>query len=147
MVLSDLLQIKEKELAGRKKIVLRCCMAASCISSNSQGVKDSLERAVAEAGLQNEVEIRSVGCMRLCCEGPLVQADPQNALYVKVTAENAPSIIAVLKGGQAEAVQTDPNSAFFKSSFALFSPTAASWTRNASKAISRGTVTRDCIRR
>ena len=45
------------------------------------------------------MEVRGVGCMKLCCEGPLVQADPQNALYIKVTPENAPSIIAALKGG------------------------------------------------
>jgi bidirectional [NiFe] hydrogenase diaphorase subunit len=114
MVLNDLLQIKEKELAGRKKIVLRCCMAASCMSSDSKGVKESLDKAVAEAGLQNEVEVRGVGCMKLCCEGPLVQADPQNTLYVKVTAANAPSIIAALKGGQAQPAQTDPQAPFFK---------------------------------
>jgi bidirectional [NiFe] hydrogenase diaphorase subunit len=114
MVLNDLLQIKDKELAGRKKIVLRCCMAAGCMSSDSQGVKASLEKAVAEAGLQDQVEVRGVGCMKLCCEGPLVQADPQRALYVKVTAQNAPSIIAALKGGKASAPQADPDAAFFK---------------------------------
>jgi len=101
MVLNDLLQIKEKTLAGRKKIVLRCCLAAGCMSSNSKGVKEQLERAVAEAGLENEVEVRGVGCMKLCCEGPLVQSDPQNALYIKVTAENAPAIVAALNVGQA----------------------------------------------
>jgi bidirectional [NiFe] hydrogenase diaphorase subunit len=119
MILNDLLQIKEKELAARKKIVLRCCMAAGCMSSDSKGVKEQLEKAVAAAGLQNEVEVRGVGCMKLCCEGPLVAADPQNALYVRVTAENAPSIIAALKGGKADAAQTDPNSAFFAKQFSI----------------------------
>src|SRR5271166_5034448 len=113
MLLNDLIQIKEKELAGRKKVVLRCCMAAGCMSSDSKGVKEQLDKAVADAGLQNEVEVRGVGCMKLCCEGPLVAADPQNALYVKVTAANAPSIVAALKGGQATPAQTDPNAPFF----------------------------------
>jgi bidirectional [NiFe] hydrogenase diaphorase subunit len=113
MILNDLVQIKEQELAVRKQVVLRCCMAAGCMSSDSKGVKEQLEKAVAEAGLQNEVEVRGVGCMKLCCEGPLVQADPQNALYVKVTPQNAPSIIAALKGGRAEAAQADPHAAFF----------------------------------
>ena len=113
MTLNDLSLIKEKELAARKKIVLRCCLAAGCMSSNSQGVKDQLEKAVTEAGLQNEVEVRGVGCMKLCCEGPLVQADPQNSLFIKVTPENAPSIVASLKGGKADVAQTDPNAAFF----------------------------------
>ena len=113
MILNDLLQIKEKELAARKKITLRCCLAAGCMSSDSKGVKAQLEKAVAESGLQDQVEVRGVGCMKLCCEGPLVQADPQNSLYVKVTAEHAPSIVAALKGGKANAEQGDPNAAFF----------------------------------
>ena len=99
MILNDLVLIKEKELAARKKITLRCCMAAGCMSSDSKGVKEQLEKAVAETGLPDQFEVRGVGCMKLCCEGPLVQADPQNSLYVKVTAENAPSIVAALKGG------------------------------------------------
>ena len=46
MTLNDLQQIKETELAARKKIVLRCCLAAGCTSSDSKGVKESLEKAV-----------------------------------------------------------------------------------------------------
>ncbi len=114
MILHDLLQIKETELAARKKITLRCCMAAGCMSSDSKGVKQQLEAAVAAAGLQDEVEVRGVGCMTLCCEGPLVPADPQQALYIKVTPENAPAIIAALKGDAANLPQTDPDAAFFK---------------------------------
>jgi bidirectional [NiFe] hydrogenase diaphorase subunit len=113
MIYHDLIGIQEKELAARKKIVLRCCMAAGCMSSGSKGVKQQLDQAVAEAGLQNEVEVRGVGCMKLCCEGPLVAVDPQSLLYVKVTAENAPSIITAVKGGKTDVAQTDSNSAFF----------------------------------
>src|ERR1022692_908034 len=113
MIYHDLIGIQEKELAARKKIVLRCCMAAGCMSSGSKGVKQQLDQAVAEAGLQNEVEVRGVGCMKLCCEGPLVEVDPQSLLYVKVTAENAPSIITAVKGGKTDVAQTDSNSAFF----------------------------------
>ncbi len=119
MILNDLLQIKEKELAARKKLTLRCCTAAGCMSSNSKGVKEQLEKAVVEAGLTDSVEVRGVGCMKLCCEGPLVQADPQNTLYTKVTAENAPSIIAALQGGKAESSQADPNAPFFKQQLSI----------------------------
>ncbi|MDI1247432.1 MAG: NADH-ubiquinone oxidoreductase-F iron-sulfur binding region domain-containing protein [Lacunisphaera sp.] len=113
MTLNDLQETKAKELATRKKIVLRCCLAAGCISSDAKGVKEQLVKAVAEAGLQDEVEVRGVGCMKLCCEGPLVQADPSNALYIKVTPDNAPAIIAALKGGKVALQQADPNSPFF----------------------------------
>jgi bidirectional [NiFe] hydrogenase diaphorase subunit len=88
-------------------------MAAGCMSSNSKGVKEQLEKAVAQAGLGDQVEVRGVGCMKLCCEGPLVQSDPQNALYVNVTPDNAPSIIDALKGVESHVAQVDPNAAFF----------------------------------
>ena len=113
MILNDLLQIKEKEQAGRKKIVLRCCMAAGCMSSDSKGVKEQLEKAVAAAGLQDQVEVRGVGCMKLCCEGPLVADDSQDALYIRVNSRNAASIVAALQGGKAEPEQTDPHAPFF----------------------------------
>ena len=114
MILNDLIEIKNAELAGRKKITLRCCMAAGCLSCGAKGVKQQLDKAVADAGLQDQVEVRGVGCMKLCCEGPLVQADPQNSLYIKVTPENAPSIVAAIQGGQTSVAQTDPDAAFFK---------------------------------
>ncbi|MEI6106993.1 MAG: NuoF family protein [Opitutae bacterium] len=113
MTLNDLQQTKETEIAARKKIVLRCCLAAGCTSSDSKGVKEQLEKAVAAAGLQAEVEVRGVGCMKLCCEGPLVQADPPNALYVRVTPANAPAIIAALQGGPPTLAQADPHAPFF----------------------------------
>src|SRR3974390_838965 len=113
MVIDDLIQLAEKERAARKKYVVRCCMAAGCMSSNSKGVKESLEKAVKEAGIEDQVEVRGVGCMKLCCQGPLVQIDTavergqdgkpktqdatcvqvdglvQGPLYQKVTPENA----------------------------------------------------------
>jgi len=58
MIFNDLIAIKEQELAARKKIVLRCCLAAGCMSSGSKGVKQQLEKSVTEAGLQDQVEVR-----------------------------------------------------------------------------------------
>ena len=85
MVLNELLEIAEKTRKSEKPIRIKCCLAAGCISSNSQGVKDALDKAVKDADLGNEVEVRGVGCMRLCCQGPLVQVDPEGILYEKVT--------------------------------------------------------------
>lgn len=113
MDLNDLLETKEKELAGRKKFTLRCCMAAGCMSSDSKGVKEQLEKAVADAGLQDHVEVRGVGCMKICCQGPLVQADPTGILYEKVTPADAAPIIAALNGGKNNVAKGDPNSPFF----------------------------------
>ena len=113
MDLNELLQIKEKELAGRKKFTLRCCMAAGCMSSNGQAVKEGLEKSVADLGLGDLVEVRGVGCMKLCCQGPLVQADPDGTLYQRVTPADTASLVGTLKGGETKVEKGDPNSPFF----------------------------------
>jgi bidirectional [NiFe] hydrogenase diaphorase subunit len=138
MVIDDLIELAERERAAQKKYVVRCCMAAGCMSSNSKGVKESLEKAVKDAGLETEVEVRGVGCMKLCCQGPLVQIDTtadaqqhakpntqheatcvqvhgllQGPLYQKVAPENAASLIATLKGAKTQVEQGDPKHPFF----------------------------------
>lgn len=110
----DLLKIKERELARRKKFTLRCCMAAGCISANAEAVKAQLEKTVADLGMADDVEVRGVGCLKLCCQGPLVQVDPQGPLYEKVTTDTAPAIIGSLKGGKANLSQADPHHPFFE---------------------------------
>jgi len=119
MVIDDLKEIAEKEQAARKKTVIRCCMAAGCMSSNSEAVKKNLEAAVKSAGLENEVEVRGVGCMKLCCEGPLVSIDTQDALYEKVAPEDALELIQTLKGGKTKVQRGDPNAPFFKNQLSI----------------------------
>src|SRR5512138_1306904 len=126
MIIDDLIEIAEQERASRKKHVIRCCMAAGCMSTNSKGVKEALEQAVKAAGLESEVEVRGVGCMKLCCQGPLVQVDVegpgatveiqragQGPLYERVTPEDAASLIGTLKGGQTSVQKGDPSHPFF----------------------------------
>jgi bidirectional [NiFe] hydrogenase diaphorase subunit len=113
MVLEDLIRIKEAERAAQKKFTLRCCTAAGCVSANANAVKDALEKAVADGGLQDQIEVRSVGCLRLCCEGPLVVADPNPVLYEQVTPDDAPSIVGALNGGPCAVKTGDLNAPFF----------------------------------
>ncbi len=126
MVIDDLIEIAEKERASRKKHVIRCCMAAGCMSSDSKGVKEALEKAVKEAGLEEQVEVRGVGCKKLCCQGPLVQVDShgdgatvevsgdgQGPLYQKVRPEDAASLVGTLKGKKTKVQCGDPKAPFF----------------------------------
>ena len=85
MDLAELQEIAEQERQARKPIRIRCCVAAGCLSANAQTVKQELEAAVAAAGIDDRVEVCGVGCMRLCSRGPLVQVDPDGALYANVT--------------------------------------------------------------
>src|ERR1700681_3264559 len=111
---AELLEIGEKERAGRKAIQVRCCTAAGCLSSNAAAVKKGLELGVEQAGLGDRVQVCGVGCMRLCSQGPLIQVDPDGTLYEKVTSDQAPGIVAALQGGTATARRGDPNGPFFK---------------------------------
>ena len=114
MDLTELLEIGEKERQTQGGIRIRVCVAAGCLSANAQAVKQSLEAAVAEAGLAESVQVTGVGCLGLCSGGPLVAVDPENILYEKVTPADAPSIVAALAGrGPATAKQADFDHPFF----------------------------------
>lgn len=113
MELSDLLDIVAKEQQSRPPHQVRCCTAAGCLSANSAAVLTRLRDAVRESGLIDRVRVASVGCMRLCCQGPLVQVDPSGELYQQVTPDHAASIVARLNGGTVTAQRGDPNSPFF----------------------------------
>lgn len=113
MDLAELQAIAEKERYGWQRVRIRCCTAASCLSSNGQAVKEKLDEAVQQSGLNERVQVGAVGCMRLCCQGPLVQVDPEGVMYEKVTPTEAPSIVAALNGGTATARRGDAQQPFF----------------------------------
>src|ERR1700690_1988239 len=120
MVIDDLNAIAEKERSSRKKSVIRCCMAAGCMSSHSDDVKAALEKAVREAGLADEVEVRGVGCMRLCCEGPLVSVEPGGRLYEQVAPGDAPALVASAQGKEAKGIKRgDPDHPFFRKQLSI----------------------------
>lgn len=113
MDLTELHELAEKERAAQPPLRIRCCTAAGCMSADAQSVLDRLRQSVHDAGLDEKVRVCGVGCLRLCCDGPLVQLDPDETLYRKVTPEQAPSIVAGFQGGKVEADQSDPRQPFF----------------------------------
>jgi bidirectional [NiFe] hydrogenase diaphorase subunit len=113
MDLAELLTIAEKKRATRKAICIRCCTATGCQSANSLAVKQRLEEAITEAGLDERVCVKSVGCLSLCGNGPLVAVEHQDTFYEFVTPEQAPSIIAAINGGESTAQRGDFQHPFF----------------------------------
>jgi bidirectional [NiFe] hydrogenase diaphorase subunit len=86
------------------------------MSSGSAAVRDALSKAVADRRFADMVHVAPVGCMKLCCEGPLVQVGPAGTLYERVTPENAPAIVESAAGkttGKSGLRTGDPNSPFF----------------------------------
>lgn len=119
MDLSELRRIAAGEAARRRPVQVRVCTAAGCLASGADGVRHGLAAAIRGAGLEGRAEVAAVGCLRLCCAGPLVRVDPQGALYQQVTAGQAPSIVGALDGGTAEAQPLDPDAPFFAGQFPL----------------------------
>jgi bidirectional [NiFe] hydrogenase diaphorase subunit len=116
MLLADLLQLKDSELTARKPVTLRCCLAAGCLSSAGKEVKEALDQAVTEAGLSDRVQVRGVGCLRLCCEGPLVLCEEPGKdpiLYERVQPEDAASLVSTLQGGTTHVRRGDLQHPFF----------------------------------
>ncbi len=113
MDLVELQEICEQELAAQKPIRIRVCTAAGCLSSGAHDVQKRLEEAVEHASLGATVQVCAVGCMRLCCEGPLVQLDPESSLYERVSSDQAASIVSGLNGGAVTARRCDPGQPFF----------------------------------
>ena len=113
MDLTELQEIAESELAARKPVRIRVCTAAGCLSSGAHDVQKQLEDAVSNDGLGEQVQVCAVGCMRLCCEGPLVQVDPEGSLYERVDPDQAASIVAGLKGGEVDRPPGRPGRPFF----------------------------------
>jgi len=116
MQIDDLNAIAEQHKAGRKKIIMRTCMSAGCMSSRADVIKANLEAAVKEQGMEADVEVRRVGCMGFCGQGPLVGVDGLSAkekLFEFVKPEDAASIIGSLKGGKCEVQVGNPDHPFF----------------------------------
>jgi bidirectional [NiFe] hydrogenase diaphorase subunit len=63
-------------------------------------VRDALISAVKALGMESDVEVRGVGCLGLCGEGPLVCVDPQKILYQRVKPEDAKDIVSALQTGE-----------------------------------------------
>ena len=116
MQIEDLNAIAEKERAARKGHCLRTCMSAGCLSSQSDKLKKNLDGAVAAAGLAADVEVRRVGCMGFCGQGPLVAVDKPDGstvLYEHVTPDDAAKLVGGVKGEPCDHEHSDEKHPFF----------------------------------
>ncbi len=95
-------EITEKELADNRAAqhVVKVCVAAGCLSSQSAEVKTALEQGVNG----RSCKVKGVGCLGLCSQGPLVAVEKhqpdgssQSIMYQNVTPEDAPEIMAALE--------------------------------------------------
>ena len=92
----ELMGERERQKQAAFRCRLLCCASTPCLSSGGTAVQEALLTAVAEQGLDAEVEVVATGCMGPCSRGPVVtvQNGEENAtVYENVTPEVAKSIV------------------------------------------------------
>jgi len=90
------------------------CVAAGCISLNSDKVLEALLAETEARGLQDKVEVKGAGCMGLCARGPLLRIDPEGIMYQGVTVEDVPAILDTLEKGADEKLLLEQDVPFFE---------------------------------
>ena len=116
MTNEELLEIVEKENENNEKYRYRLgvCNVTGCISSRSNELVAELQAEVKKRGLENEVQVKKVGCMGLCAAGPIISVQPENIFYREMTPEDAVSVIDSLgKEPLREKVIDTTNEPFF----------------------------------
>ena len=115
MTPEELEQIVEEQIAARGEVSrsVNVCMAAGCMSCQSQSVKDALDKEVASRGMEKKCQVKGVGCMGLCAEGPLVSTD-SGVLYQHVTAADTAEIVDGLEKGPVERLVCPTDVPFFQ---------------------------------
>jgi len=100
MTPEELEQIASTEHEAEAAIshTVNVCVAAGCLSCQSQAVKDALGKEVNRRGPEAHCKVKGVGCMGLCAEGPLVSTK-DGTLYKHVTATDAAAVLDGLEQG------------------------------------------------
>ena len=115
MTPEELEQIAEEERAAQEQVEHRInvCVAAGCVSCQSNLVKDALDREIKQRGWEKKCQAKGVGCMGLCSEGPLVSTD-NGRLYKQVTAEDVVPLLDSLGGEQVRRLVCRTDVPFFQ---------------------------------
>jgi bidirectional [NiFe] hydrogenase diaphorase subunit len=90
----ELEHIAQTELETQARVAKRVnvCVAAGCLSCQSQSVKDGLDKEITRRGWGDRCKSKGVGCMGLCAEGPLVSTS-DGTLYQHATADDAAALL------------------------------------------------------
>ncbi len=90
---------RERETQSAFQQCVRVCVAAGCLSCQSEKVQEALANQSAEHGGGSRYQVKGVGCMGLCSEGPLVSTSAGH-LYQHVSPADAEEIV--------ESIETQP---------------------------------------
>jgi len=92
----------ENEAAQQHKHTVKVCLAAGCLSTQSDVVKESIDEAVKSKGLEGHCKVKGVGCLGLCSQGPLIAVETRDnkdtskvteTMYQTVTPDDAAELV------------------------------------------------------
>lgn len=109
----DAVAVKENESAQEFKHQMNVCVAAGCLSSQSDAVLSALQSELRAQGLEKECALKGVGCLGLCKAGPLVALEGESVMYQNVVPEDAPDIVQALDAEPVERLACPVDVPFF----------------------------------
>lgn len=114
MTPEELIEIAESENEAQSQFPQRVkvCVAAGCLSCQSQSVKDAFDQDIKRRGWEKKCQTKGVGCMGLCAEGPLVSTH-DGQMYKHVTATDAPEILDSLEASPVSRLKCPTDVPFF----------------------------------
>ena len=74
------------------RITILTCAGTSCLASESDLIIEMLQAKIDEHNLSGEVNLKKVGCLRFCGEGPIMFLEPDNITYVRVSVDDVEEI-------------------------------------------------------
>jgi len=116
MTLEELQEIAkiEKDRQEGFQHRVNVCVAAGCLSCQSDLVRQALEKEINRRGLESWCEVKGVGCLGLCTAGPLIAIEPQGLYYQGVTVADVSDIIESLGGSPLDRLLCSAQAPFFK---------------------------------
>src|SRR5436190_8305406 len=115
MTPEELEQIAEEESERQAKFTERVnvCVAAGCLSCQSDAVKDALTKEITRRGSGDHCQAKGVGCMGLCSEGPLVSTS-SGQMYKHVASTDAADLLDSIGGPPVSRLQCPTDVPFFQ---------------------------------
>ncbi|MDP6662692.1 MAG: NADH-quinone oxidoreductase subunit NuoF [SAR202 cluster bacterium] len=79
---------------------VRICMTG-CRAQGADEIRDALAAAIADEGLEDQVEIRETGCQGFCARAPVLAIEPQGVFYQELTPRHVSDIVTkTLRDGE-----------------------------------------------
>ncbi len=116
LMLEELQEIVKKEQERQQGFVhqIRVCQAAGCLSCGSGELKDALAREASRQQGKGAIEVKGVGCLGLCTEGPLITLAQTDTLYRGVKPSDCADIVEALGKAPVKRLVCPTDNAFFR---------------------------------